>query len=106
VAWRSASVEDGRRMVRAHRAVLVYLRTGLSHEALAVLYGVGASTIGQGIGEIRPLLAARGVAVPDRAGARWRAVSQAGAHDGVGAFLKPMRIQTSPQLEPRSNKTA
>ncbi|MFF4835494.1 transposase family protein [Streptomyces sp. NPDC001315] len=34
---------------------LVHLRTGLTRQALAVLYGVGSPTIGRAIGEIRPL---------------------------------------------------
>jgi hypothetical protein len=44
---------------------LVHLRTNLPHAALAKLYDVGRSTISEAIGEIRPLLAARGFAVPD-----------------------------------------
>ncbi|WP_220295378.1 transposase family protein [Streptomyces sp. MBT84] len=45
---------------------LVYLRTGLPHAALAELNGTARSTVSRAIGEIRPLLAARGFAVPDR----------------------------------------
>src|SRR5207247_957724 len=41
-------------------ATLVHLRTGLTHEALGVLYAVGSSTIGRALAEIRPLLAKRG----------------------------------------------
>ncbi|WP_454343825.1 transposase family protein [Streptomyces canus] len=51
---------------------LVHLRTGLTHEALGVIYEVGSSTIGRAIGEIRPLLASRGFAVPDRPEVRLR----------------------------------
>lgn len=51
-------------------ATLVHLRTGLTHQALAVLYDVSSSTIGRAITEIRPLLATRGFAVPDRPGVR------------------------------------
>ncbi|MFD3469744.1 transposase family protein [Streptomyces sp. NPDC058682] len=43
---------------------LVHLRTGLPHAALAELYGAARSTISRAMGEIRPLLAARGFAVP------------------------------------------
>jgi hypothetical protein len=43
--------------------ILVHLRTGLTHEALGVIYQAGSSTIGRAIGEIRPLLAERGFAV-------------------------------------------
>lgn len=49
---------------------LVHLRTGLPQDALAVVYDVGSSTVGRAIGEVRPLLAARGFAVPDRPGLR------------------------------------
>jgi hypothetical protein len=45
---------------------LVHLRTGLTYEALGMMYRVGSSTIGRAIGEIRPLLAERGFAVPQR----------------------------------------
>ncbi|MFJ1706628.1 transposase family protein [Kitasatospora sp. NPDC088346] len=51
---------------------LVHLRTGLPHAALAELYGTARSTISRAIGGIRPLLAARGFAVPDRPGVRLR----------------------------------
>ncbi|MFD0509245.1 transposase family protein [Streptomyces chiangmaiensis] len=47
-------------------ATLVHLRTGLTHAALGVIYEVGSSTIGRAVGEIRPLLAERGFAVPER----------------------------------------
>ena len=47
---------------------LARLRTGLTHEALGVTCQVGSSTIGRAIGEIWPLLAERGFAVPQRPG--------------------------------------
>lgn len=49
---------------------LVHLRTGLTYQTLGVIYEVGSSTIGRAICEVRPLLAARGFAVPDRSGVR------------------------------------
>ncbi len=49
---------------------LVHLRTGLTYEALGVIYQVGSSTIGRPIGEMRPLRAERGFAVPQRPGLR------------------------------------
>ncbi|MEU9800352.1 transposase family protein [Streptomyces sp. NPDC051000] len=61
-------------------ATLVHLRTGLSHEALAVIYEVGSSTIGRAISEIRPLLAERGFAVPDRPGIRLRTLADVFAY--------------------------
>ncbi|WP_051877374.1 helix-turn-helix domain-containing protein [Streptomyces natalensis] len=61
-------------------ATLVRLRTGLSHEALGVIYEVGSSTIGRAISEIRPLLAERGCAVPDRLGLRLRTLEDVFAY--------------------------
>lgn len=45
-------------------ATLVILRFQLPHAALALFYGVDRSTITRAVHEIRPLLAARGFAVP------------------------------------------
>ena len=53
---------------------LVVLRFQLPHAALAVFYGVHRCTITRAVGEIRPLLAARGFTVPASPGcgcARW-----------------------------------
>ena len=49
---------------------LVHLRHQLPHEVLAELYGVDRSTVSTAIRQVRPLLAARGFAVPDRPGVR------------------------------------
>lgn len=54
---------------------LVHLRTQLPHAALAELYGMGRSIINEAIGEIRPLLAERGFAVPDRPSLRPRTLA-------------------------------
>jgi hypothetical protein len=59
---------------------LVHLRTGLTHQALGTIYEVGSSTIGRAVGEIRPLLAARGFAVPDRPGLRLRTLEDVFAY--------------------------
>ncbi|WP_234437856.1 helix-turn-helix domain-containing protein [Streptomyces sp. WM6368] len=61
-------------------ATLVHLRTGLTHQALGVIYEVGSSTIGRAIGEIRPLLASRGFAVPGRPGVRLRTLEDVFAY--------------------------
>ncbi|WP_405883911.1 transposase family protein [Streptomyces sp. NBC_01136] len=61
-------------------ATSVHPRTGLSHEALAVIYEVDSSTIGRAISEIRPLLAERGFAVPDRPGIRLRTLADVFAY--------------------------
>jgi hypothetical protein len=49
---------------------LVVLRFQLPHAALAVLYGVDRSTVTRAVREVRPLLAARGFAVPGGPGLR------------------------------------
>ncbi|MFE7112557.1 transposase family protein [Streptomyces sp. NPDC057575] len=47
---------------------LLHLRHQLPHEVLAQLYDVDRSTVSTAIRQVRPLLAARGFAVPDRPG--------------------------------------
>jgi hypothetical protein len=59
---------------------LVYLRFQLPHKALAELYGVDRSTVSRAIGEIRPLLAARGFAVPGEPGVRLRTLADVFAY--------------------------
>ncbi|MGW3835837.1 transposase family protein [Streptomyces microflavus] len=47
-------------------ATLVYLRHGVTHDALACWFGVDRSTVTRAIGEVRPLLAERGCTIsPD-----------------------------------------
>ncbi|WP_307853296.1 transposase family protein [Kitasatospora sp. RG8] len=60
---------------------LVVLRWALSHRVLAALFGVSPSTIDRAVGEVRPLPAARGFAVPDRPGIRLRTLADVFAHD-------------------------
>jgi hypothetical protein len=62
---------------------LVHLRFQLPHAALALLYGVGRATITRAIGEIRPLLAARGFAVPDQPGVRLHTLADVFAYAGA-----------------------
>lgn len=45
---------------------LAYLRTGITQQLLGVLFGVDQSTISRAICLLRPLIAARGFATPDR----------------------------------------
>ena len=54
---------------------LARLRTGLPRDNLGVTCHAGSSTIGRAIGEIRPLLAQRGSAVPQRPGLRLRTLA-------------------------------
>jgi hypothetical protein len=59
---------------------LVYLRFQLPHELLAELYGVHRSTISRAVGEVRPLLAVRGFAVPGEPGVRLRTLADVFAY--------------------------
>ena len=61
-------------------ATLVIMRFQLPHAALAVFYGVHRSTITRAAGEIRPLLAARGFAVPGQPGLRLRTLADVFAY--------------------------
>ncbi|MFF7167124.1 transposase family protein [Streptomyces sp. NPDC008086] len=59
---------------------LVHLRHQLPHEVLAELFGVDRSTVSAAIRQVRPLLAARGFAVPDRPGVRLRTLADVSAY--------------------------
>ena len=56
------------------------LRFQLPHAALALFYGVDRSTITRAVQEIRPLLAARGFAVPGEPGLRLRTLADVFAY--------------------------
>jgi hypothetical protein len=59
---------------------LVHLRFQLPHAALAGLYKVDRSTVSRAISEIRPLLSARGFAVPGEPGIRLRTLADVFAY--------------------------
>ena len=59
---------------------LVHLRFQLPHAALAGLYRVDRSTVTRAVGEVRPLLAARGFAVPGEPGVRLRTLADVFAY--------------------------
>ncbi len=59
---------------------LVHLRLQLPHQALAVLFGVDRRTVTRAIGEVRPLLAQRGFAVPGQPGLRLRTLADVVAY--------------------------
>jgi hypothetical protein len=61
-------------------ATLVVLRFQLPHAALALFYGVDRSTITRAVHEIRPLLAARGFAVPGEPRLRLRTLADVFAY--------------------------
>jgi hypothetical protein len=79
---RAAGAGPDHRLVFTDRVLvtLVYLRTNLPHAALATLYGVTRPTVSAAVREIRPLLAARGFAVPDRPGLRLRTLADVFAY--------------------------
>ena len=81
-------------------ATLVVLRFQLPHTALAVFYGVHRSTITRAVGEIRPLLAARGFAVhaPEAPSAVLGAESDDEDAKFVGYRWPPWRGRLGPLL--------
>ncbi len=75
---------------------LVVLRFQLPHAALAVFYGVDRSTITRAVQEIRPLLAARGFAVPGTSGVRLRTLADVFAYaaaEGVTLRIDGTEVQ-------------
>jgi len=75
---------------------LVTLRWQLSHKVLALLFGVSSSTIDRAVAQIRPLLAARGFAVPDRPGVRLKTLADVFAYaeaEGITLRIDGTEIQ-------------
>jgi hypothetical protein len=75
---------------------LVIMRFQLPHAALAVFYGVHRSTITRAAGEIRPLLAQRGFAVPGKPGLRLRTLADVFAYaaaEGVKLRMDGTEVQ-------------
>jgi hypothetical protein len=75
---------------------LVILRFQLPHAALAVFYGVDRSTITRAAGEIRPLLARRGFAVPGKPGLRLKTLADVFAYaaaEGVKLRIDGTEVQ-------------
>ena len=85
-------------------ATLVYLRFQLPHAVIAELYGVDRSTVTRAVREVRPLLAARGFAVPHRPDLRLRTLADVFAY--AAAHGTELRIDgTEVQVRrPRANK--
>lgn len=68
---------------------LVVLRLQLPHQALAVLYGVDRSSITRAVHQVRPLLAARGFAVPGQPGLRLKTLADVFAYaQACGVHLR------------------
>ncbi len=75
---------------------VVILRFQLPHAALAVFYGVHRSTISRAVGEIRPLLAQRGFAVPGKPGLRLHTLADVFAYaaaEGVTLRIDGTEVQ-------------
>jgi hypothetical protein len=66
-------------------ATLVHLRHGVTHDVLACWLGVSRSTITRAVGEVRPLLAARGCTV--EGGIRLRTLVDVVAHLGASGQI-------------------
>jgi hypothetical protein len=79
---RAEGAGPGRELPFADRVIvtLVVLRFQLPHAAVALFYGVDRSTITRAVGEVRPLLAARGFAVPGERGLRLRTLADVFAY--------------------------
>jgi hypothetical protein len=95
---RAEGAGPGRELPFADRviATLVILRFQLPHAALAVFYGVHRSTITRAVGEIRPLLAQRGFAVPGQPGLRLATLADVFAYaaaSGVTLRLDGTEVQ-------------
>src|SRR6266496_521421 len=85
-------------------AALVHLRFQLPHKALAMIYGVDRSTVTRAVREIRPLLAARGFAVPGEPGIRLKTLADLFAYAaarGVTIRLDGTEVQVR---RPRAGK--
>src|SRR6201987_4636569 len=83
---------------------LVYLRFPLPHAGLAELYEAHHSTAPRAVGEVRPLLAARGFAVPGEPGVRLRTLADVFAYAaarGVTIRLDGTEVQVR---RPRAGK--
>src|SRR6266704_705816 len=103
---RAAGAGPHHRLVFADRVLvtLVSLRFQLPHQALAVLYGVDRATVTRAVGEVRPLLAARGFAVSGQPGVRLRTLAVLFAY--AAAHGVELRIDsTETQVRrPRANR--
>jgi hypothetical protein len=90
-------------------ATLVIMRFQLPHAAVAVFYGVHRSTITRAVGEIRPLLAARGFAVPGQPGLRLRTLADVFAYaaaEGVQLRIDGTEVQVRRPAAGRAGRRA
>lgn len=90
-------------------ATLVIMRFQLPHAALAVFYGVHRSTITRAVGEIRPLLATRGFAVPGEPGLRLATLADVFAYaaaEGVQLRIDGTEVQVRRPAANRAGRRA
>lgn len=88
---------------------LVALRWALSHRVLAVLFGTSSSTVDRAVAEVRPLLAARGFAVPDRPGVRLRTLADVFAYaqaEGITLRIDGTEVQVRRPKAGRAGRKA
>lgn len=95
---RAAGAGPGHDLVFTDRviATLVILRFQLPHAAVAVFYDVDRSTVTRAVHEIRPLLAARGFAVPGHPGRRLHTLADVFAYaaaEGVTLRVDGTEVQ-------------
>jgi hypothetical protein len=108
---RAAGAGPGHELVFTDRviATLVILRFQLPHAALAVFYGVDRSTITRAVHEVRPLLAARGFAVPASPGVRLRTLADVFAYaasEGVRLRIDGTEVQARRPMAGRPGRRA
>lgn len=102
---RAAGAGPSHQLVFTDRVLttLVVLRWALSHRVLAAMFGVDRSTVSR-VAEIRPLLAARGCAVPDRPGIRLKTLADVFAYadaEGVDLRIDGTEVQVR---RPKANR--
>ncbi|WP_326608247.1 transposase family protein [Streptomyces sp. NBC_01800] len=108
---RAAGAGPNHQLVFVDRVLitLVYLWLQLPHAALAELYGVTRPAVTRAIHEIRPLLARRGFAVPQRPGARLHTLADVFAYaeaEGVDLRVDGTEVQVRRPRAGRAGRKA
>lgn len=98
----------GRRhtLVFADRVIvtLIYLRLDVPQVVLAVLFGVDQATVSRAVGQVRPLLAARGCAVPSRTGVRLKTLADVIAYAAAEGVTLRMDATETQVRRPRAHR--
>ena len=103
---RAAGAGPGHQLVLVDRVLvtLVALRWALSHKVLAVLFGTSSCTIDRAVGEVRPLLAERGFAAPDRPGVRLKTLADVFAYTEAEGIALRIDGTEVPVRRPQANR--